>query len=261
MAVLLVAMSVMAIMMTAVLPVWKQQAQREKETELVFRGMQYVHAIGLFQRKYANAYPPTVDVLVEQRFLRKKFKDPVTNDDFALIPAGQSVPGSTGSTSGTGSAAAGRGQNTSGPLGTQPTGQSGSQPGQPGAPARGISPIGTPGGAATVTGISGVTSKSKAASIRIYNGKSHYNEWAFVSVATAQAPGGGAGAATPGGAPGQRGQPGQPGVGGVGGRGRGPTNPGGPGFPGAPGGAGGRGFGPGVAPAQPLFPTVPTGRF
>ena len=73
MAALLVAMSLMAIMMTVVMPVWKQTAQREKEEELVFRGKQYVHAIGLFQRKFANAYPPNIDVLVDQRFLRKKF--------------------------------------------------------------------------------------------------------------------------------------------------------------------------------------------
>ena len=93
MAALLVAMSIMAIMMTVVMPVWKHTAQREKEEELVFRGRQYVHAIGLFQRKYANAYPPNIDALVEQRFLRKKFKDPITNDDFALIPVGQQAPG------------------------------------------------------------------------------------------------------------------------------------------------------------------------
>jgi hypothetical protein len=78
MAALLVAMSVMAIMFTVVMPVWKQTARREKEEELVFRGRQYVHAIGLFQRKFANAFPPNIDVLVEQRFLRKKFKDPIT---------------------------------------------------------------------------------------------------------------------------------------------------------------------------------------
>src|SRR3954467_15106571 len=93
MAALLIAMSVMAIMMTVVMPVWKQAAQREKEEELVFRGKQYVHAIGLFQRKFANAYPPNVDVLVEQRFLRKKFKDPITNDDFVPLPVGQGAPG------------------------------------------------------------------------------------------------------------------------------------------------------------------------
>ena len=95
MAVLLVAMSIMAIMLTVIMPVWKQASQREREEELVFRGKQYVHAIGLFQRKYANAYPPTFDVLVQQRFLRKKFKDPITNDDFVAIPVGQAAPGST----------------------------------------------------------------------------------------------------------------------------------------------------------------------
>jgi type II secretory pathway pseudopilin PulG len=64
MAALVVAIAIMAIMMTAAMPVWKQAAQREKEEELVFRGMQYAHAIGLYQRKFANAYPPNVDALV-----------------------------------------------------------------------------------------------------------------------------------------------------------------------------------------------------
>ena len=83
MAALLVAMSIMAVMMTVAMPVWKHTGQREKEEELVFRGLQYVHAIGMFQRKFANAYPPNIDVLVDQRFLRKKYKDPITNDDFS----------------------------------------------------------------------------------------------------------------------------------------------------------------------------------
>ena len=82
MAALLVGMSVMAVLMGALLPVWTTMAKREKEAELVFRGNQYARAIGLFQRKFANTPPPTIDVLVEQRFLRKKYKDPITNDDF-----------------------------------------------------------------------------------------------------------------------------------------------------------------------------------
>ena len=86
MAALLIAMSIMAVMMTVVMPVWKHAAQREKEEELVFRGQQYARAIGLFQRKFANAYPPNIDLLVDQKFLRKKFKDPITNDDFAPDP-------------------------------------------------------------------------------------------------------------------------------------------------------------------------------
>src|SRR6266849_849464 len=63
MAVLLVAMSIMAIMMTVAMPVWKQIATREKEEELVFRGEQYARAIGLFQRKFANSAPPNLDIL------------------------------------------------------------------------------------------------------------------------------------------------------------------------------------------------------
>ena len=252
MAALLVAMAVMAIMMTAVMPVWRHQAQREKEDELVFRGLQYVHAIGLFQRKFANAYPPTIDVLVEQRFLRKKFKDPITNDDFAVIPAGGALPGATPAA---GNANGGRG--TSPSTTSSPTGSPAS--GQVGSALRNTSSIGTPGAAGAVTGISGVTSKSKDASIRIYNGRSHYNEWAFVYVATTQAPGAG-GAAGPGGR--GSGQPGPNGPGGVGGRGRGPNGPGGqgPGAPGSPNGPGGRGFGPGPAPVQPLFPPPGRGR-
>jgi len=89
MAALLVTLGIMAVMMTVAMPVWKQAAQREKEEELVFRGQQYVHAITLFSRRYANNFPPNIDVLVRDRFLRKKFKDPITNDDFQPVPAGQ----------------------------------------------------------------------------------------------------------------------------------------------------------------------------
>src|SRR5215213_11551247 len=91
MAALLVAMSVMAVLMSALLPVWTHMATREKEEELIFRGKQYARAVGLFQRKFANTPPPTIDVLVEQRFLRKKYKDPITNGDFQPIYANQGV--------------------------------------------------------------------------------------------------------------------------------------------------------------------------
>ena len=45
MAALLVALAVMSVLMTALLPAWRFQARREKELELVFRGEQYVKAI------------------------------------------------------------------------------------------------------------------------------------------------------------------------------------------------------------------------
>ncbi|HMD34083.1 MAG TPA: type II secretion system protein, partial [Vicinamibacterales bacterium] len=114
MAALLVAMSILAVMMTVALPVWKQNTQREKEEELVFRGKQYVHAIALFQRKYPGTYPPNLNVLFEQKFLRKKYKDPITDDDFVPIPFGQAVPGPP-------AAPGGQSSGRSGQPSTQPT--------------------------------------------------------------------------------------------------------------------------------------------
>ena len=96
MAALLVSMSVMAVLMGAALPVWSHATQREREEELIWRGEQYRRAIMLFQRKYANTFPPTVDILVEQKFLRKKYKDPVTDDEFQIIPVGGAQPGAPG---------------------------------------------------------------------------------------------------------------------------------------------------------------------
>ena len=91
---LLVAMGIMSVMLTVAMPVWHQLAQREKETELIFRGQQYARAIGLFQRRAGpGALPPTLDVLVEQRFLRRKYKDPITGEDFLPLISGQPVPG------------------------------------------------------------------------------------------------------------------------------------------------------------------------
>ena len=174
MAVLLVAMGVMAILMTAMMPVWKQMAQREKEQELVFRGQQYARAIGLFQRKYANTPPPSLDVLVQEHFLRKKYKDPITNADFVPIPAGQAGAATPGGAPG--SAPAGRGA----PIAGQPI-------------------SGSPGVTSARGGIIGVTSASTAQSIRIYNGATRYNQWRFVYAPAAATPGGGApGTATPG---------------------------------------------------------------
>ena len=74
-----------AIMMTVALPKWRQQTQRAREEELIFRGEQYARAIVLYMVKNRGAYPPSIDILVEQRYLRKKWKDPITNDDFALV--------------------------------------------------------------------------------------------------------------------------------------------------------------------------------
>lgn len=174
MAGLLVALSVMAVLMSAALPQWSHLARREKEIELIWRGEQYARAVELFQRRFANAYPPTLDVLVEQKFLRKKYKDPITGDDFQPIFMGQALTG----------AAPGPGGGTA----TRPLGQTG------------------PGTAGAAGPIVGVTSKSPEQSIRLYNGRDKYNEWAFVYTPATNRPG----QPGQGGAPEMPGQPGQP---------------------------------------------------
>ena len=188
MAALLVAMSVMAVLMSALMPVWSHMATREKEEELIFRGRQYARAIGLFQRKFANTAPPTLDVLVEQRFLRKKYKDPITNDDFQVLYANQPQ----------------QGQGTS-PVAQRPGQQATSTISTPAQSQLIQSGFGTTG-VGSQGGVIGVTSKSKDTSIKIYNGRNHYNEWAFVFVQTSQRPGQSAG---PGGASPVQGRPGQ----------------------------------------------------
>jgi type II secretory pathway pseudopilin PulG len=234
MAALIVALAVMAVMMTVAMPVWKQSIQRDKEEEMVFRGEQIARGVGLFQRKFANAYPPTLDVLVEQKFLRKKYKDPITNDDF--VPLTQAQQAATpGGAPGTGRAG-------------QTQGQAGPQLGPGGRGPLGAG-SGTPGGG-PVGGIIGVTSKSTDVSIRLYKGRSHYNEWAFIYTPPAAAPGVGGRGQPPGrgGPQGRQGQPGpQPG----------PNNPfgGGSPFGPRPPGSGGPPGGPGPnPPAPPLFP-------
>lgn len=223
MAALLVGLAVMSILLAVAMPVWKQASQREKEAELIFRGQQYARAIGLFQRRAGpGALPPNLDVLVQQRFLRKKYKDPITNDEFQPLLGGQPAPGTPG------------GQGAVPPGGVTPGGR-GAAPVAPGATP------GTPGGTA-IGGIQGVVSKSKAKSIRLYNGRGAYNEWAFVFVPQQQAAG-------PGGAPGGRGG----GPGGGPGRGAAPGAPGGGiGGPGGRGGSGGGGTG---TPPGPFGPT------
>ena len=191
---LLVSMSVMAILMAAALPAWHTIARREKEAELVFRGEQYARAIGLWQRRFANASPPSIDVLVEQRLLRKKYKDPITNDEFQILSGGAPA----GQTQQTSPLAQGAGR-SSGPTGTL-QGR----------------------GDVVVGGIIGVTSKSQEKSLRLYNGRDTYNQWVFMPVAQSARAGGGRGVNSRGGQSADpRGAPGFESRNGVGTRGRG----------------------------------------
>ena len=257
MAALLVGMTVAAVLMTAAMPVWKQMTRRDREAELVFRGEQYARAIGLFQKRSGpGVLPPNIDVLVSGRFLRKKFKDPITNDDFNLLSptqeAGGASPVGRGGNPAPGQAPGGGGGGGGGGRGaTQQTGA-------------GAVISNQSGGRGAVGGIIGVASKSKDASLRMYNGRRQYDEWQFIFVPQVQAPtapGGARGAG--GGANGQPQRGGQPpggipgGFGGVGGRG-GQGNGRGPGRGQQPPGPnqGGRGLQP-PAPNPSTSPFAP----
>lgn len=90
MAALMVGIAVMGIMAAVALPVISQSVQRDKEAELIFRGEQYARAVGLFQRKMGpGTLPPNLDVLVDQKFLRRKYKDPITGKDFRPLSAAE----------------------------------------------------------------------------------------------------------------------------------------------------------------------------
>jgi type II secretory pathway pseudopilin PulG len=92
MVVLLIGMAVAAVWMSAALPSWRQQAVREKEAELIFRGEQYARAIFLYRQKN-NAPPPNIDALVNGKYLRKKYVDPMTGKDFVPVAGASVTPG------------------------------------------------------------------------------------------------------------------------------------------------------------------------
>jgi type II secretory pathway pseudopilin PulG len=223
MAALLVGMAIMAIMMTAAMPVWRTISLREREAELIFRGNQYGRAIAMFQRKYAGAFPPTVDVLVTEKFLRKKYKDPITGDDFQLVGAGAPMPGQ-GAAPGTGAQAGQR------PGSTTATPAAGNTPAAGGALSRAASGL----GGAPAGGIMGVASKSTAKSLALFNGRDKYNEWIFVGTqANTRAGTGAEGSQVPGAGRGGRGgaAPGAPRGGAPPGGGAGGPSRNGPGLP------------------------------
>ena len=167
MAGLLVTLGMMGILASILLPVWTQAAKREREAELIFRGEQYARAVELYQRRYVGAYPPDLDTLVEQRFLRRMYTDPMTEDgEFRVVYFSQiaEVQGEPPTASRPGEETeADPDSETDGPrLADRIRFDDGEQ-----------------------GGVVGVVSRSEDESLRIYNDRERYNEWAFIHATSA----------------------------------------------------------------------------
>jgi type II secretory pathway pseudopilin PulG len=223
---LLVAMAVSAIWLGTMLPAWRQQAVRQREADLVFRGQQYARAIALYFVNDNCTLPVDADMLVSRHFLRKKWKDPITNDDFVPLMAGMAA---------------------------SPTGTAAS----PSTPGRAAGP--GPVGGSQLVGLYGVASKSTDTSIMLYQNQQQYSLWSFRYTDALQRMGRAANCNNqnqPGGAPGRGTGPAGPG----GAPGGGPTGPG-RGFgsgAGGPAGAG-RGLGQSSGPPPPGLGSRPGG--
>ena len=173
--VLIMAITVLTIMLTAMLPLVSQQIRRDKEEELVFRGLQYAEAIRVFQIRYQRL-PNKLTELVEvkPRSIRQLWKDPMTDDGkWGLIFQNQGQPINTPPEVTPG----GQPNPPDRPFGKPKPGGEGDDsqegPDQPG--------LGVPrqGDTVQVGPIVGVYSKSHKKSILIFNGRERYDEWRF----------------------------------------------------------------------------------
>jgi len=206
---LLASVTIMLILMAAAMPSWRYVMKNDREQELIFRGGEIADAIARYQQRNGNALPPSLEVLVKGKFLRREYKDPVTKDGkWRFIRQGESI-GPIRPPTAPGSASTRSPTRTSTQMTTTTTTTT-----RPSAFTRQTGTLG---------GIQGVASTSTEEGLRVFNGRTKYNEWLFL--------------------PGQPRDVGRPN--------RRPGGPGGvPGAPGVPGGA----------PTTPRgAPTIPGG--
>jgi len=213
---LMLFITVLAIAAAAVAPSVTFQVRRDREEELIHRGVQYSRAVRRYVKKFGR-YPMRIEELENtnnMRFLRKRYKDPITGQDFKPLHLGEvqtafgggiagatplnpvnavpGVPTLGGAAQGLNnlqqpqpsgvSTAAGvttdQNQNAAGqnPQSDQSSGQPDSGSQTQANPASGATTPQTFGGGPIV----GVVSTSKKESIRVFNKKNHYNQWQFI---------------------------------------------------------------------------------
>src|SRR5438309_7399185 len=88
---LLLMMVALVIAAAAVLPAIAFQIRRDREEELIHRGVQYSRAIRAYFKKFGR-YPTKLEDMESAnnlRFLRKRYKDPINGQDFKLLHFGE----------------------------------------------------------------------------------------------------------------------------------------------------------------------------
>ena len=82
--------SLIAIAAVIMAPVIAFQVKRDREEELIHRGVQYSRAMKHFVKKFGR-YPTRIEELEntnQVRFLRRRYKDPITGKDFKILHMG-----------------------------------------------------------------------------------------------------------------------------------------------------------------------------
>lgn len=87
---LLLFVALLAIAAGVMAPILAFQVKRDREEELIHRGVQYSRAMKHFVKKFGR-YPTRIEELEktnEVRFLRRRYKDPITGKDFKILRVG-----------------------------------------------------------------------------------------------------------------------------------------------------------------------------
>jgi len=166
---LMVLLTLLSIAIAISLPAWSGVIRREKEEELIFRGLQYAEAIRVFNIRFQRP-PIRLEELieVEPRSIRRLWKDPMTeNGKWALIP----LQGPAGPTPQDPSGGDKDQQQMDGdPNGRERDGEEDSGEG-------GFGP--KKGEEVQVGPFKGVHSRSSKTSFLVFNGRDRYDEWHF----------------------------------------------------------------------------------
>ena len=88
---LLLVMALMAIFAGVIVSSVTFDIKRDREEEMIHRGVQYSRAIRAYYKKFSR-YPAKIEDLEntnQMRFLRKRYKDPLTGKDFKLLHYGE----------------------------------------------------------------------------------------------------------------------------------------------------------------------------